>query len=286
MTAVTQWLLEPLAFDFFRNALVGASLAGALCALVGTYVVLRGMAFLGDGLAHAALPGIAAAYLGGRNLFGGGLAAGLLTALGIGMVGRRAELKEDTAIGVVRAGAFALGVALISAIRSYTVDLSGLLFGDALAVTPGDLAWMAAVSLVVLGAVLFLHRQWVSLSFDPIFAEAVGLPVGLLHYALVVMLALTVVTAMRAVGILLTQAMLITPPATARLWTDRLSRMMGLSVALGIAAALLGLYVSYYLNIASGAAIVLVSLAFFVATLLFAPRRGVRPAWRARRPAA
>jgi len=269
-----EWLAAPLEFGFFRTALAAAVLAGAVCAVIGVYVVLRGMAYLGSALSHAVLPGVAVAYLVGGNILLGGLVAGVATSLGVALVGRHRRLKEDTAIGVMLAGAFALGIAIVSAIRSYTADLNSLLFGNVLAVSTDDLWQVAAAGAVVLLAVLFLHRKWTVLAFDPAYAAASGLPVAALHYALMMLVSLAIVAAMQAVGVLLVTSLLITPPATARLMTSRVSTMIAASVAWGVTSAAIGLYVSFYLNIASGAAIVLVSVAFFFAAFLFSPKQG------------
>jgi len=263
------WITEPLAFEFFRRAMLAAVLAGAIAALIGTYVVLRGMAFIGGALSHAVLPGVAIAYLLGQSILLGGLVAGIVTSVGIGVVSRHRRLKEDTAIGILLAGAFALGIAIMSSIRSYTVNLTSLLFGDVLAVTNGDIASLAAVGIVVVAAVVILNRKWTIHTFDPTYAQAAGLPVGFLHYAFMILLSLAIVAAMQTVGVLLILAMLVTPPATARLTCSRISTMMWVSVAWGVASALAGLYVSYYLDIPSGAAIVLVSVLMFFLTFLF-----------------
>lgn len=268
-------LLEPLTFAFIRRALLVAVLASSVASLIGTYVVTRGMAFLGGALSHAVLPGIAIAYTLGYSIQAGAFLAGLIAALGIGFVSRHAELKEDTAIGILMSGMFALGIAIISRMQSYSVDLAGFLFGNVLAVSVTD-AWIAVgVWVLVLVALWLFNRRWVILSFDPTFAAAVGLPVGALHYGLMTLLSLVVVVAMRTVGVVMVLAMLVTPPATARLLVHRVQAMMLLSALLGAVAAVLGLYASYYLNVASGAAIVLVSVAMFFAVLFFAPGTGL-----------
>ncbi len=269
-----EWIMEPLSFEFFRRALLAAVLAASVSAIIGVYVVLRGMAYLGGALSHAVLPGVAVAYLMNGSVFAGGLAAGIATSLGVGFVSRHKRIKEDTAIGIVLAGAFALGVAIVSAVRSYSADLTNLLFGNVLAVTNGDLWQIAGVGLVVAVSVLFLHRKWTVIAFDPTYAAASGFPVGALHYALMILLSLSIVAAMQAVGVLLVTSLLIAPPATARITTNRVSSMMLLSIAWGGMSAVLGLYASYYLNIASGAAIVLVSVLLFFLVFLFSPRHG------------
>jgi ABC-type Mn2+/Zn2+ transport system permease subunit len=268
-------LIEPLSLGFMRRALLAAVLAGSVASLVGTYVVLRGMAFLGGALSHAVLPGIAIAYLLGLNIFAGAFLAGGITAIGIGFISRHERLKEDTAIGILLSGMFALGVAIISTLRSYSVDLTSLLFGNVLAVSGTDIRLTALVGVLVLLAFWLFNRRWVALCFDPQFAAAVGLPVTALHYGLIILMSLAIVTAMQTVGVVLALAMLVTPPATARLFTDRVGAMMLLSVLLGTVSSLVGLYGSYYLNIASGAAIVLVSVCMFFIALLIAPRKGM-----------
>lgn len=270
-----EWLVEPLQFSFFRNAMIAAVLAGGVCALVGTHVVLRGMTFIGGALSHAVLPGVAIAYLLGKSILVGGFIAGVITSLGIGVVSRHQKLKEDTAIGILLAGAFALGIAVMSSIRSYSIDLSGFLFGDVLSVTTRDIRSMAIVGLLVIAVILFLNRQWTVQAFDPKYAAAAGLPVGALHYTLMILLSLAIVAAMQTVGVLLILAMIVTPPATARLFCTRVTSMMWMSLMWGVLAALVGLFVSYYLDIASGAAIVLVSVSLFFVAFLFAPNQGI-----------
>lgn len=250
-------------------------LAAGISAVIGVYVVLRGMAYLGGALSHAVLPGVAVAYLMNGSVFVGGLAAGIATSLGVGFVSRHRRMKEDTAIGIVLAGAFALGVAIVSAVRSYSADLTNLLFGNVLAVTEVNLLQIAGVGVVVALSVLLLHRKWTVLAFDPTYAAASGFAVGALHYALMILLSLSIVAAMQAVGVLLVTSLLIAPPATARITTNRVSSMMLVSVAWGAASAVAGLYVSFYMNIASGAAIVLVSVLLFFLVFLFSPRQGV-----------
>lgn len=262
-------LTEPLTYEFMRRALIASALAGAVTALIGTYVVLRGMAFLGGALSHAVLPGAAIAYLLGYNTSIGAFIAGLVASAGIGLVSSHRHLKEDTAIGILMSGMFALGIAIISTIQSYSVDLSSFLFGNVLAVTTGDIKAMLAVCVVVVLALKLLGRQWTVFSFDPTYAAALGLPTMALHYGLLVLLSVVIVASMKVVGVVLVLAMLVTPPATARLLSNRLHTMMWLSALLGSLAAVSGLYISYYLNVAAGACMVLVSVAVFFAVFLF-----------------
>jgi ABC-type Mn2+/Zn2+ transport system permease subunit len=270
-------LLEPFTFAFMQRALLVAVLASAVASLVGTYVVVRGMAFLGGALSHAVLPGIAVAYIFGHNILAGAFFAGLVASLGIGFVSRHTQLKEDTAIGILMSGMFALGIAIISRIQSYTIDLVNFLFGNVLAASATDVWTTFCACLLVLAALWLLNRRWVILSFDPTYAAAIGLPTGLLHYGLMVLLSLVIVVAMRTVGVVLVLAMLVTPPATARLLFNRIQTIMWASALLGALAAVVGLYVSYYLNVASGAAIVLVSVTLFFVAFFFAPGKGFFP---------
>jgi manganese/iron transport system permease protein len=237
------------------------------------------MTFFGDALAHAILPGMAVGYLiggGAREpLFWWGLFTAILTSIGIGAVSKGERFKEDTAIGVVFAGMFALGIALISTVRSYTVDLTHFLLGNVLGVSPGDL-WLTVIfgGLVVL-TILVFYKEFLVLSFDPVLASTLRLPAGLLHYLLLVLIAVTVVVSLQTVGVALMVAMLVTPAATAYLLARRLPVMMLTGAAIGAISAVSGLYLSYYVNVASGAAIVLVCTAIFILAFLFAPGRGM-----------
>ncbi len=272
------FLLEPLGYAFMQRGLIAALLVGVLCAVIGCYVVLRSMAFLGDALAHAILPGVAIAYLLGGNLLVGALAAAIIVALGIGYLSRRGELREDTAIGILFSAALALGVALISSIRTYAVDLSHILFGDLLGVTSSGLWLIGGLTVFVLGVLIVLYRPMLVVSFDPVLATTLRLPAGALRMLLLVLLALSIVVSMQSVGIGLVAAMLVTPAATAYLLTRRLPAMMLISAGLGAASSVIGLYLSYYLDIVSGSAIVLVATFFFLLAFFFAPQRGL--AWQ------
>ncbi|HNT54116.1 MAG TPA: metal ABC transporter permease [Anaerolineaceae bacterium] len=268
-------LLQPLTYAFMQRGLLAAILVGIICAVIGCYVVLRSMAFLGDALAHAILPGVAIAYLIGGSLLLGALVAAVMVALSIGFLSRRGDLKEDTAIGILFSAALALGVALISSIRTYAVDLSHILFGDVLGVTTADLWLTAGLGVLVIGAVLLFYRPFMVMAFDPVLATTLRLRTGLLRNLLLILLALTIVISMQTVGIGLVAAMLVTPAATAYLLTRRLRTMMILSAAIGALSGIVGLYTSYYLNIASGAAIVLSATLFFLLAFFLAPRRGL-----------
>jgi len=283
MPAFVEILVAPLRYPFMVRGMAAAVLVGLVCALVGTYMVLRGMAFLGDALAHSILPGIAIGYIvsnGGRGpIFWWGLGTGVLTALGIGALGKGAQVKQDTAIGIIFSGMFALGIALISTMRSYAVDLSHFLFGDVLGVSMTDLWLTAGLAVLVFAIVFVFYKEFLVLSFDPILAETLRFPSGFLHYLLLVLIAMTIVVALQTVGIALMVAMLTTPAATAYLLTKRLAPMMGIAGAIGAISGIVGLYLSYYVSVASGAAIVLVCTAIFLLALLFSPRRGVVWGW-------
>lgn len=260
------FLTEPLQYAFMWRGLAAAVMVGLVCAIVGVFVVLRGLAFFTDALAHAILPGVAVAYLfdGAQGpLFWGALGASVLTALGIGALTRDARLREDTAIGVVFAGAFALGIALISSMRSYSVDLAHILFGNILAVTNADLAQIGLFGGAVLLIVAGVFKELVAVAFDPSHAATLRLPQEGLRYLLLIMIAVTVVVALQTVGAGLMTAMLITPAATGYLLARRLPGMLVTAAGVGVLSGIAGLYLSYYLPIASGAAIVLVATACF-----------------------
>ena len=284
MSGVIGWLLVPLGYAFMVRGLIAAVMVGVVCATVGTYMVLRGMAFFGDALAHAILPGVAVGYLlsgGGQGpIFWWGLGTGVLTALGIGAVGKGAQVKEDTAIGIIFSGMFALGIALISTLRSYAVDLAHFLFGNVLGVSSGDL-WLTAVfSLLVLLTIVVFYKEFLVLSFDPILAATLRLPAGFLRYLLLVLIAVTIVVSLQTVGVALMVAMLVTPAATAYLLTRRMAPMMVLAAGIGAVSGVVGLYLSYYVSVASGAAIVLVATAIFLLVFFLAPGRGLLWAYR------
>ncbi len=263
-----EYLTAPFGFAFMQRAFLGGILVGVICAVVGTYVVLRGLAFIGDALAHAAFPGVVIAYMLKTNIHLGAAVFAVATALGIGFVSRRARTSHDTTIGILFAGAFALGVVLMSSIQGYTVDLFSFLFGNILGISGSDMVIVGILAGAVILAVALCYKQLLLLSFDPIVAEAMGYPVHALNALLLTLVALTIVISIQAVGIVLVVALLVTPSATAYLLTDRFFRMMVLGALLSILAVVAGLYLSFYANVASGAAIVLVSTSLFFLTLI------------------
>jgi manganese/iron transport system permease protein len=247
-----------------QRGLLAAALIGVTCAVLGVYVVLPSMAFLGDALAHAILPGLVAAYLLGFNLLIGAAVAGAAAAFGIGWLSRRGTLREDTAIGVTFTGMFALGILLMSAAESFR-DFAHMLFGDILGITYLDLALISILALLVFLGLLLFHKELELTSFDPTHASVMGLKADNIRYSLLLLLSLTVVVGIQAVGVVLISALLVTPAAVASLLTASLSRMMAISASVAIFSGLAGLYASYYYDVASGAAIVLTCTACFAA---------------------
>jgi manganese/iron transport system permease protein len=270
------WLLTPLSYGFMQRGLLAALIVGVLCAVIGCYVVLRSMAFLGDAMAHAVLPGVALAYLLKGNLTVGAMIMAVIVALGIGYFTRKGALKEDTVIGILFTAALALGIVLISSIRTYAVDLSHILFGNVLGVSPGDLWLTGIMGVVILTVMLLAYKPFLVVSFDPVLATTLRLPVDLFRNLMLVLLALTIVVSMQTVGVGLVAAMLVTPAATAYLLTRRLPTMMVLAGLIGALSSLVGLYASYYLNVASGAAIVLAATGFFMMAYFIGPRLNVK----------
>lgn len=261
-------LTAPFQYAFMQRAFLAALVVGTLCSTIGTYVVLRKLSFIGDGIAHASFAGIVIAYLRGLDYFVGSTAVAVATALAIGFVNRRGNVSLDTAIGVLFTGAFALGVFLMSRLPNYSVDLQGFLFGNILAVDASDLRFMLVLAVFVAIVLGLMYRALLFTSFDPVVAQASGIRTELVDYVLLVLLALTIVISIQSVGIVLVAALLVTPPAAAAQLTRRFTHMLALSVAIGAACAVLGLYASYYLHAASGATIVLLAtLVFFLAML-------------------
>ena len=271
-------LLEPLQYDFIVRALLAAIVVGVVCSILGVYIVLRGMAFLGDAMAHTILPGVVAAFLLGWPLAVGALTMGVLTALGIGVLTERTSLKEDTAIGVIFAGLFALGVAMLSLRGNYSIDLAHFLFGNLLGVSTADLGLTTALGGGVLLLIFLFYKEFLVLSFDPLLAETLRLPTTVLNYLLLILIAVTIVVALQVVGVALMLAILVTPAATASFLTRRLPSMMAVSAAIGVFSGVVGVYASYYLNIPSGPAVVLVATGIFLVVLAFAAVRERRGA--------
>ena len=272
------FLLSPLAYDFFVRALVASALVGVACAVIGSFVVLKGMSFIGDAVSHAAFPGIVIAYMLGLPILLGGAVASIVTALGIGALTRRSGLRSDSIIGVLFAGMFALGVALFSSIPNYVGDLFHFLFGDVLGISVSDLLALSLLVLILLVVVRILWKELLFATFDPLGAGAAGLPVRRLDDLLLILIAVTIVISLQAVGIVLVVAMITTPAATAQMLVQRFGKMISTAALIGVASAVAGLYLSYAFDLASGAAIVLVETALFLVVLLVTSLRGRRAA--------
>lgn len=265
---IIAFFTEPLNYALIQRGLLALILIGAVSGVVGTFIVVRGMSFFGDALAHTILPGVALSYTAsggaiGSNLFVGGLVAGILSALGIAWLTRNNRLKEDTAIGIVFVSMFALGVAIISTQGSYNVDLTHILFGSILGISRSDLEAMALLGGGVVVVIIIFYKEFLVLSFDIGLAQTLKLPVEGLRVLLLVLIAVTIVASLQAVGIALMLALLIAPAATAQLFVKRLHHLMILAAFLGVLSGIIGFYISYYLDLPSGSAIVLTMTAIF-----------------------
>ena len=270
------WLLEPLQHGFMRQALLASIMVGLTCSSLGVYVVLRRMAFLGDAIAHTTLPGLVIAYLNRWSLLGGAIISAVITALGIGWLSRNQRLREDTAIGVVFSGMFALGIVMVSRAQSYR-DFSHMLFGNVLGVTQSDLFGIGAVCIVVLGTLFMVNKELALTTIDPHHAQKIGLSAERMRYLLLVMLALAIVAGIQSVGVVMTTALMVTPAAAASLITRQLRGMFLWSGLLSVLSNCIGLYASYYLSISSGGAIVLSCTSLFGVIFI------VTHCWRKRR---
>lgn len=259
------WIQEPFQFAFMQKALIGVILASINCAAIGSYVVLRRMSFFGEALTHTLLPGIIFAYLKGFHLFFGALGASIITALGIGLFTSRKNVRQDAAIGVMLSFMFAIGVLMMGVVRSFR-DFSSILFGSILGVTTGDLFLTGTVTLIVLSILFILHKELELSSFDNNYTKLIRIKPNFLRYTLLILTALSVVSAVQMIGALLTTALLITPAASAALISRTLPRLMLLSTVFAITSGIAGLYLSFYLQISSGAAIVINCSTIFVIT--------------------
>ena len=272
---MTTWLADPWTHSFMRQAFMAIMLVGAICGVIGVFVILRGLAFLGDALAHAIFPGVVAAFILGGNFLLGALIAAVIISVVIGGISQSGRISNDTAIGIIFAGGFALGVALLSTQRSYARDLNSFLFGSILSVRRSDLILTTIVGLSVLAVVFWFRRELTMIAFDRAFAQSSGINLWLLDQVFLVALAMAIVISLQTVGNVLVLALLVTPAATARLLTDRLLPMIVFSSAIGATSGIVGLYISYYQGVPSGAAVVLVVTAVFLLVFLLAPRTGV-----------
>lgn len=277
MDLLQQLLLDPLAPAFMQRALFAAVTIGVISGIIGTYVVIRGMAFLGDAMAHSILPGVAVAFIiggAGPGLLAGGLVAGMLSAIGIGFLTRGGRVAEDTAIGIVFAGMLALGIGLISSTRNYTVDLTHVLIGNILGISGEDLLVISVMAVLVLAVVVLFFKEFLVISFDLTLAQTIRLPAESLRILLLVLLSVTIVVGVQVVGVALVSALLVTPAATARLFTHRLVHMMLLAGLLGALSGIVGIYLAWHLRIAPSACIVLTMTVLFLLAFFLAPGKG------------
>ncbi|WP_009475233.1 zinc ABC transporter permease AztB [Rhodococcus sp. JVH1] len=274
-----QWLLDPLMVSFVRRALFAGMLVSVLCGLVGTWVVLRGMAFMSEAISHGMLPGVAVAYLAGANLLVGAAVSAVVMILGVAWVSKNSRLSEDTGIGLLFVGMLALGVVIVSRARSFAVDLTAFLFGDVLSATRGDLLWLAAAAAVAGIVSVIAYRPFVALVFDERKAHTLGLQPRWAHLALLALVVLAVVASFRIVGTLLVFGLLVAPSATAALFGRSIGATMAIAVLLGWSATFAGLIVSWNADTAAGATIAGIAvLQFFVAALARSAARRLRPA--------
>ena len=271
-----QTLIEPLQYGFMQRSLVIAILVGIVCAIVGSYLMVQRLALLGDAISHSVLPGLAIAFILGANIFIGAFIAGVLSTVIIAWIKTRSTIKEDAAMGIVFSAFFALGITLITIVqKDNKIDLNHFLFGNILGVTAEDAIDTALIVALVLLVVVFFYKELLFYTFDPLGAQATGLPVNLLNFGLMVLIALTIVASLKAVGVVLVLSLLITPASTAYLLVTRLHQVMILGAIIGVISSISGMYLSYFYNLPSGPAIVLVASGLFVLSLLFSPTQGI-----------
>jgi ABC-type Mn2+/Zn2+ transport system permease subunit len=275
VTEIIDTLREPWTFEFMQRALIVAVIIGVVSAVVGSFVILKGMAFIGDALPHASFGGVAIAFVIGANLQLGAAVAAILVALAIGFIGKRGTVRYDTAIGIMFIAGFALGILIVSREDGYVVDLFSFVFGNVLSVSWTDVWITAGLGAFVLTIVALFYKELLFTAYDPSMAAASGLPVNAAQYGLLILIAITVVLALQVMGIVLVLAMLVAPPATAQLLTRRLPAMMGLGALFGILAAVSGLYVAWYADVSASASIVLTATAMFALAFLFSPSTGL-----------
>ncbi|MEW9675938.1 metal ABC transporter permease [Lentibacillus sp. L22] len=272
-----EFISDIMNYGFLQKALFTSIMVGVICGVIGCFIVLRGMALMGDAISHAVLPGVAISYMLGINYFYGAVLFGILTALGIGVVSQNSRIKNDSSIGIVFSAFLALGVILISKAQSAT-DLTQILFGNVLSVKSSDMWMTLIVGGIVLLVVILFYKELLISSFDPTMSAAYGLPIRVIHYTIMILLTMVTVASLQTVGVILVVAMLITPASTAYLLTNRLSTMIVLSSLFGAVSAMVGLYFSFVYNLSSGAVIVLVTTLLFILAFIFAPKQGIL--WR------
>ena len=270
------FLIEPLQAEFMQRSLVTAVLVGIVCATVGCYLMVQRLALLGDAISHSVLPGLVIAYIIGMDIFLGAFIAGVFSTVVIAWIHTQSQIKEDAAMGIVFSAFFALGITLITIVQKENkIDLNHFLFGNILSVTQSEVINTLVITILVLGVIVLLYKELMLYTFDPIGAQAAGLPTNLLNFGLMVLIALTIVASLKSVGVILVLAMLITPGATAYLLVYRLHMMMIVGAMIGVISSITGMYLSFHFNLPSGPAIVLVAFSFFLLAFLLSPTQGL-----------
>ncbi|MXQ55765.1 metal ABC transporter permease [Shimazuella alba] len=275
---ITEFVHALMTYGFLQKALFTSIMVGVICGVMGCFIILRGMALMGDAISHAVLPGVALSYMIGLNYFIGAVVTGVITAIGIGFVSQNSRIKHDMAIGIMFTSVFAVGIILITFMKS-SADLYHILFGNVLSVRSSDMWMTLVIGIVIIGLVYLFYKELLVSTFDPIMAQSYGLPNKIIHYGLMILLTMVTVASLQTVGIILVVAMLITPAATAYLLTNRLWIMIYLAAGIGVVSAIVGLYFSFSYNLASGATIVLVSAFLFGIAFFFSPSQGL--IWKA-----
>lgn len=273
MADVVGWLVDPYSFTFMQRALLVLAIISVVSGVVGTFVIHKGLAFSGDALAHATLAGVAIAFVSGVNISLGALGAAVVTALGIAWTRDRARVSYDTAIGILFVAMFSIGVLVLSTRQSYTPDLFSFVFGDILGISQSDIVGAAVLGFAVLLFLAAFSRELLFVAYDPAMARTTGVPTRFFEYAMVVVVGVAVVVALKAIGIILVNAMLIIPPASASLLVTRLPRIMLLSIAFALTSSLVGMHLSFHLGVAASPAIVIVACVIFLVTVAISRRR-------------
>jgi len=271
------FIADIMNYGFLQKALFTSIMVGIICGVIGCFIVLRGLALMGDAISHAVLPGVAISYMLSINFFYGAVVTGMIAAVSIGLVNQNSRIKSDSSIGIVFSAFFALGVLLISKAQTAT-DLTQILFGNVLSVRSSDMWMTLIIGTIILLVVILFYKELLVSSFDPTMAAAYGLPTKLIHYVIMVLLTMATVASLQTVGVVLVVAMLITPASTAYLLTNRLWVMIILSAFFGAFSAVIGLYFSFVHNLSSGAVIVLVATLIFIIALILSPQQGIL--WR------
>jgi manganese/iron transport system permease protein len=268
------WLLEPLSYEFMRNAIAIGIIVGLLCPFVGSYLIVQRMALLGDVIAHSVLPGLSISFFLGIDLLIGAFTSGILGSLAIAGIRAQSRIKVDSAMALTFSSFFALGVLLITVLKN-KIDLDGFLFGDILGITSHDIHRTLIIAIAILVVIKLFYKELLFYTFDRVGAQAIGLPTNLIYMGFMVMITLTIIASMQAVGVILVISLLVGPALTAYLLVTELHQMMFVGAALGALATVSGVYISYYRNLPSGPAIVLVSSGLFLLALLFSPSQGI-----------